>query len=199
MQKYLVENGKMYKAIIYDALEQFIEKLDDETITLVDWGCSQGIGSMLVLDYIKEKQLNIVVNQIVLVDNNTTLISRAIAQIEALKQNNIEIITVRSNDISELEKLKNIENNIILNLIVNDKFPVDYKLFKNSYFMCVSNSNKNFVDEIYENISDFGSVENLSIRDSKIGRFDRYEKIFKINNYEQNIFEIDIDEDEIPF
>lgn len=180
MQKYLAENGKMQKALIYDALEQFISKLDKTTITLVDWGCGQGIGSMLVLDYIKEKQLDIVVNQIILLDDNITAISRAMSQIEPLKQNDIEIITVRSDDISELEKLKDIKNNIILNLIVNDKFPVDYKLFKNSYFMCVSNSNKNFVDEIYENISDFGSVENLSIRDSKIGRFDKYERIFKI-------------------
>ena len=184
MQKYLAENGKMHKAIIYDALEQFISKLDKKTITLVDLGCEQGIGSMLVLDYIKEKQLDIVVNQIVLVDNKTA-ISRAISQIEPLKQNDIEIITVKSNDISEQEKLKDIKNNIILNLIVNDKFPVDYldidyELFKNSYFICVSNSNKNFVDKIYENISNFNSVENLSIRDTKIGRFEKYERIFRI-------------------
>lgn len=180
MQEYLANNGKMYKAIIYDALEQFISKFDGKNISLVDWGCGQGIGSMLVLDYIKEKQLDIIVNQIILIDDNTTAISRAMCQIEPLKQNDIEIITVRSNDISEQEKLKDIKNDIILNLIVNDKFPVDYKLFKNSYFMCVSNINKNFIDKMYENISDFSSVENLSIRDSKIGRFEKYERIFKI-------------------
>ena len=35
MQKYLSENGKMYKAIIYDSLEQFISNLDEEVITLI--------------------------------------------------------------------------------------------------------------------------------------------------------------------
>ena len=185
MQEYLANNGKMYKAIIYDALEQFISKLDGEKISLVDWGCNQGIGSMLVFDYIKEKQLDIIVNQIILVDDNTTAISRAISQLEALKQNDIEVITIQSDDIDELEKLKNIKNDIILNLIVNDKFPVnylniDYEVFKNAYFMCVSNTNKAFVDDMYKNISDFSSVENISIRDSKIGKFEKFERIFKI-------------------
>jgi hypothetical protein len=185
MQEYLANNGKMYKAIIYDALEQFISKLDGEKISLVDWGCNQGIGSMLVFDYIKEKQLDTIVNQIILVDDNTTAISRAISQLEALKQNDIEVITIQSDDIDELEKLKNIKNDIILNLIVNDKFPVnylniDYEVFKNAYFMCVSNTNKAFVDDMYKNISDFSSVENISIRDSKIGKFEKFERIFKI-------------------
>lgn len=185
MQEYLANNGKMYKAIIYDALEQFISKLDGEKISLVDWGCNQGIGSMLVFDYIKEKQLDIIVNQIILVDDNTTAISRAISQLEALKQNDIEVITIQSDDIDEIEKLKNIKNDIILNLIVNDKFPVnylniDYEVFKNAYFMCVSNTNKAFIDDMYKNISDFSSVENISIRDSKIGKFEKFERIFKI-------------------
>jgi hypothetical protein len=140
---------------------------------------------MLVFDYIKEKQLDIIVNQIILVDDNTTAISRAISQLEALKQNDIEVIIIQSDDIDELEKLKNIKNDIILNLIVNDKFPVnylniDYEVFKNAYFMCVSNTNKAFVDDMYKNISDFSSVENISIRDSKIGKFEKFERIFKI-------------------
>jgi hypothetical protein len=46
--------------------------------------------------------------------------------------------------------------------------------------MCVSNTNKAFVDDMYKNISDFSSVENISIRDSKIGKFEKFERIFKI-------------------
>ena len=90
MQKYLSENGKMYKAIIYDSLEQFISNLDEEVITLIDWGCNQGIGSMIILDYIKEKQLNTKINQIILVDDSKTAMNRAIAHINALKQDDIE-------------------------------------------------------------------------------------------------------------
>lgn len=202
LQKFLTENGKMYKAIVYDALEQFISKLDKQTITLVDWGCNQGIGSMLVLDYIKEKQLNIIVNQIILVDDNTTAISRAMSQIKALKQNDLELLTIQND--TQLETLKNIKNDNTLNILINDKMPInilfdlDCYLLKNAYFICLSNENESFVNDIHGDMQLFNNIEDISIRDNKIGRFKRYERIFEINNLEQNISEFDIDDDEIP-
>ena len=117
MQKYLSENGKMYKAIIYDSLEQFISNLDEEVITLIDWGCNQGIGSMIILDYIKEKQLNTKINQIILVDDSKTAMNRAIAHINALKQDDIELLTIQNND--EIEMLKNIKNNKLIHMKFN--------------------------------------------------------------------------------
>lgn len=202
MQKYLSENGKMYKAIIYDSLEQFISNLDEEVITLIDWGCNQGIGSMLILDYIKEKQLNTKVNQIILVDDNSMAMSRAIAQINALKQGDIELLTIHSH--YEIETLKNIKNNIIINLSINDKIDknifkdLDFDIFTDIYFMFLSNDNVNFINDIFEDISLFNNTEDISIRDNKIGRFKRFERIFKINN-QHNSSECVFDEDEIPF
>ena len=202
MQKYLSENGKMYKAIIYDSLEQFISNLDEEVITLIDWGCNQGIGSMLILDYIKEKQLNTKINQIILVDDNKTAMNRAIAHINALKQDDIELLTIQNND--EIEMLKNIKNNIIINLSINDKIDknifkdLDFDIFTDIYFMFLSNDNVNFINDIFEDISLFNNTEDISIRDNKIGRFKRFERIFKINN-KYNSSECVFDEDEIPF
>ena len=202
MQKYLSENGKMYKAIIYDSLEQFIAILDEEVITLIDWGCNQGIGSMLILDYIKEKQLNTKINQIILVDDNKTAMNRAIAHINALKQDDIELLTIQNND--EIEMLKNIKNNIIINLSINDKIDknifkdLDFDIFTDIYFMFLSNDNVNFINDIFEDISLFNNTEDISIRDNKIGRFKRFERIFKINN-QHNSSEYVFDEDEIPF
>lgn len=202
MQKYLSENGKMYKAIIYDSLEQFISNLDEEVITLIDWGCNQGIGSMIILDYIKEKQLNTKVNQIILVDDNSMAMSRAIAQINALKQGDIELLTIQNND--EIEMLKSIKNNIIINLSINDKIDknifkdLDFDIFTDIYFMFLSNDNVNFINDIFEDISLFNNTEDISIRDNKIGRFKRFERIFKINN-QHNSSEYVFDEDEIPF
>ena len=203
MQKYFAENGKMYKAIVYDAMEQFIFKLNKQNITLVDWGCNQGIGSMLVLDYIKEKQLDIIINQIILIDDNTIAISRAISHINALKQNDLELLTIQND--TQLETLSNIKNDITLNILINDKmainilFDVDCDLLKNAYFMCLSNENTSFVNDIHNDMQLFNNIQDISIRDNKIGRFDRYERIFEINNLDQNISEIDMDYDEIPF
>lgn len=95
MQEYLAQKGRMYKALIYDSLEQFIEKqLDGKNITLIDWGCKQGIASMLVLDYIKEKQLNINVHTIVLIDNEEKALSRAMVHAESLDFSKAQIIPI---------------------------------------------------------------------------------------------------------
>jgi hypothetical protein len=201
MQKYLAENGKMHKALIYDALEQFISKLDGKTITLVDWGCEQGIGSSLVLDYIKEKQLNIKIEKVVLIDDNEKVLSRAMAHIDTLLLvDKIEIIPINSNELGSLDKIKTIQNSITINLFTNDKMPIDFfdmdfDLFDESYFMCLSNENDNFINEVYENFEMFINIQNVSMRDTKIGKFKKFERIFKISNF----MDIDIDEDEIPF
>ena len=181
MQKYLAENGRMHKALIYDALEQFISQLNEKTLTLIDWGCDQGIASMLVLDYIREKQLEIIVNQVFLIDTNAKILSRAVAHVDSLKQNEIEIITLDCNNgIKELQKIK---NSTTLNLIVNDSLPinwedVDFNYLNNGCFLCLSNSKKEFVEETYDSIGNFIDIQNVSIRDGKIGKFERFEKIF---------------------
>jgi len=76
-------------------------------------------------------------------------------------------------------------------MIINDKMPVDsfdidYGLLNNSFFVCISNKDKTFVDEVYEDICFLNDVQNLSIEDGKIGKFEKFERIFEIN-------------DEIPF
>ena len=200
MQKYLGLNGKMYKALIYSSLEVFIEELNGKNITLIDWGCNQGIASMLVLDYIKEKQLDIKVEKVILIDDEEKALSRAIAQVEALLIDKSEIIAINTNDNNCLNKIKNIQKDHTFNLFANNKIPIDfldidYDLFDESYFMCLSNENENFINEVYENISIFKDVQNMSIRNDKIGKFKRYERIFKL----LKTIDIDIDEDEIPF
>ena len=182
MQKYLAQNGKMYKALIYDALEQFISKLDNQTITLIDWGSNQGIASMLVLDYIKEKQFDIKVSQVILVDDDTKILSRAMAQVEALSQDNIQIIAIKNDDDNLLDKIKT--NTIALNLFANDKIPMDVKVINDviykDFIICLSNENIEFVDNIYNDFNNSTNIQDLSIRDGNIGRYQRYERIFKI-------------------
>lgn len=183
MQEFLAQNGKMYKALIYDALEQFLAQLNEETITLIDWGCDQGIASMLVRDYIREKQLDIKVSQVILIDSNKAKLSRAMTQIEAVAQDEIKIIALKSDDNRLFDTIKTNKNNITLNLFANDKMPVDrldidYHIFEKDYFMCVSNESKEFVDQLYEDFTFFKSCHDVSIRDGKIGRFQRYERVF---------------------
>ena len=191
MQKQLAEKGKMYKALIYSSLEVFIEKLNGETITLCDWGCSQGIASMLVLDYIKEKQLDIKVSDVILIDDDTKALNRAIAQVEALAQDTMKFTAIKSDDNNISDTIKSNKNNIVLNIFANDKITISFwtidhddDVFDKNYFLCVSNENKEFVDEVYETINIFMDVQDMSKRDGKIGKFEKFERIFVIDNNE---------------
>lgn len=184
MQTYLAENGRMYKAIIYDALEQFIAYLDAKEITLIDWGCGQGLASMLVLDYIREKQLDIKISQVILIDDDVITLSRTIAHVDALSFNEIEILALNNDEIETMNSPQTIQNSITLNLFANDKMPVDWIVIDSTnlpqaYFMSVSNKDSKFLDELYENIGDCLDLEIVSNRDGKIGRFQRFERIFK--------------------
>lgn len=201
MQEHLAKNGKMYKALIHDALDQFLERLDGETITIIDWDCGQGIGSMLVLDYIREKQLDTKVLQVMLIDSNKVKLSRAMAQVKILSQNFTEIIAEKNDDI--LDTLKLINTEITFNLVANDTIPsdslnIDSTLLKNAYFICISNEDKNFVDKVYNDLNLLNDCHDVSIRNCKIGRFEKFERIFKIN-FESQESTIDIEEDDIPF
>jgi hypothetical protein len=60
-----------------------------------------------------------------------------------------------------------------------DTLEIDYELLNEAYFMCVSNDNKKFVDEVYENITVFTDSQDLSIVDGKIGRFVKFERNFR--------------------
>ena len=104
---------------------------------------------------------------------------------EALSGGTTRITAIKSDDSSRLETIKTKQNNITLNLFANDKMPIDfldidYDIFQKDYFMCVSNESQEFVDDIYQSLSDSMDIEELSNRYGKIGKFQRYESIFKI-------------------
>lgn len=187
MQEYLAENGKMYKALIYDALEQFLERLDGQTISLIDWGCWQGIGSILVLDYIREKQLNIEIEQVILVGNDADYLIRASLHVEALKQNDINIKTIDVRNIEDIEKLNKSRNPFSLNLFVNNTMPIDFldidfDMFENAYFMCLSNESDEEIEDFFENIFNITEIDEIiSERETKIGKFMKYEKVFHLD------------------
>ena len=210
MQEYLAENGKMYKAIIYDALEQFITQIDGETLTIVDWGCSQGIASMLVLDYIREKQLDIDVAKVILIDDDDLKLNRAIIQTKIFTNDATEILKLNIQDDTINDTIEDIFTDNVLNLFANDKENVHPESLNDryadqSYFMCVSSQDNETIDNIQNEIEMMNDIRNISNRDGKIGKFQRYERIFQVKSKSEyqvpkyRVPIIDIDDDEIPF
>lgn len=178
MQEYLAENGRMHKAIIYDALEQFIGQLNGKEITLVDWGCGQGIASMLVLDYIREKQIDVRVKNVILIDDDVQTLGRAMAQVDALKEKSVVIEAIDANVGSVEEHITTLKVPII-HLFANDMIPADLSKIRlgSGYAVCLSHQDGRIINIISSTI---GGIQ-ISKRDEKIGRFQRFERILKVN------------------
>ncbi len=199
------KNGKMYKALVYDAMEQFLEDLEDESLTIIDWGCGQGLAVSLVLDYINEKQLDIEVEKVILIDEDEKALQRASLHVDILKEDDLEIEALHVKG-GELEKELHVDSETtILNLFANDTMPVDFfdiddDIFNGAYFVFLSSKSKSYLNRVYEELCTVVNVENVSLREGKVGKYMRFERIYKnINNGDNNILDIYIDEDEIPF
>ena len=183
MAKEFNEYARQYKALVYDALEQFMYELTCKELCIVDWGCSQGLGAALVLDYIKEKQLDIKVTQVILIDDDAKALSRAMLHCDVLKQNKLEIISLDTHN--GIEKFNKVKNKLALHLCVNDKNIVNFRdiefdKFENNYFLCLSNKNATIINAIYNQIHSLYETIIISDRKTKVGRYEKYEKIFQI-------------------
>jgi hypothetical protein len=181
MQKYLAVNGKMYKALMYDAFEEFLAKINSSSINIIDFGCNQGINSLLLFDYIREKQLDIEIKNVLLVDDNTELLERAKTHVEVFKNNNTHIKLI--NDFQELLEFDIDTNMITINLCFNDEFikkiNINNLFIENSYCICISTKSKEYNDKIYD-IFKFNKI--ITNKEKKIGKFKKYELIFNIES-----------------
>lgn len=175
----LADNGKMYKALMYDAFEEILTKINNSSINIIDFGCKQGINSLLLLDYIREKQLDIEIKNVLLVDDNEELLERAKTHVEVLKNNNMNIILIHN-----FQEFLNfgVDTSIItINLCFNDEFIKKVNLndlfLENSYYICISIQSKEYNDKIYES---FKFCKIITNKEKKIGKFKKYELIFNI-------------------
>ena len=182
----LADNGKQYKALIYSALDEFMEAFNGETINLVDWECGQGIAAAIFVDYVREKQLDIKIANVYLIDDsNSTVLSRAMLHVDMLKQDNINIVATQS---SQIEKIKYDIGIKTIYLCVNNNALQTLDLMKfnseTSCYVCLSNHDENIVNGIYELFDSNHTITKvISNRNGKIGRYKRYEKIFCIDSH----------------
>jgi len=191
MSEFLSKNGKKYKALYYSAFEEVIHELDNTDINIIDWNCEQGIASSLLIDFIKEKQLNININQIILIENDDILLERAVIHVKTLKKSNCRIISIKK----EFDKIGNeiyIHNNVTINFVSNIfKHNLNYKfydLFTKSenckqYFISVKDNDKKELEELHKfyNYFEMFPRELIKQDNSKIGKYKNNKMIFKVS------------------
>lgn len=118
LDAYLASYTDWHKGKLQKAIDLLDSPLPPQ-INIVDWACGQGIGTLFLIDYIKEKQLACHVKEVILIEMSTIALERAEYLIHrANKEINIKVVNKNINDVTPNE------------LAFRSKYPV-YQIFSN--------------------------------------------------------------------
>jgi len=197
--QYLFSFGKMHKAKLYSAFDEVICKLNNQTINIIDWGCGQALATTLLIDYINEKDLNINISNITLIEPSHLALSRGLLYIDILQKDKKSNIKAINKDIDSLAKNDLIFNNdnttlhLFSNILDVEFFRLDKEFLNKisssqnrlNYFICVSPNIHSYrnsrLNLFYNHFNNNFETSLISSRDSDIMNYKRYEKIFKVN------------------
>ena len=197
LYKYMVAYAAMHRAKLYESFESFIEKLSNKKINIIDWGCGQALATSLLIEYIKEKKLDIAIENITLIEPSILALSRGMLHLDILKQKDYNVKAINKDlDCLEQSDIEFKNNNTVLHLFSNildvEFFKLDTifleKISKNiqsdNYFICVSpniNAKRNGrLEMFYKYFDENFNTELISARDTDIGNYKRYEKVFEV-------------------
>lgn len=191
LYNYLKSYGNMHKAKIQSALEEPFPQQFDQPLTIIDWGCGQGLASMLFCE--KYYQENI--NQIILIEPSELAIKRASLHCKAVNpESSVQTICKKLDDI-ELNDIGFIRNNVVINLFSNildiDDYSTSHILSlmdgikkAENYYVCVSPHINDIKTNKIDNFRRYfqtmsGYVEFHNIDNTKLGEFWMCNNVFK--------------------
>jgi len=197
LYKYLVSFGGKHKVKLYSAYDEIIDKIKNEKIDIVDWGCGQAIATMLLLNYAKEKNIKLDIENITLIEPSSLALSRGLLHIDVLKQKDYKINAINCDfDCLDIDDFKIDNKNKVLHIFSNildiESFSLDLNFFnkvsqllnRDSIFICVSpnrnDKSNNRLDLFYNYFDENFDIKLISSRDNNIDNTTRYEKIFEV-------------------
>ena len=206
LYKYFQSYSKMHKYKLDEAFKTIINKLDNKTINIIDWGCGQALATISLIEYIKTNNLNIKVDNIKLIEPSKLALERGLLHIDVLKQEQYKIEPINKDlDCITKNDIEFKDDNIVLHLFSNILDVETFKLNNNfltiistnmnsdNYFICISpniNAKRNGrIDLFYKYFDDNFNTDLVSSRDDNIGKYTRYEKVFKVNYVKKEIVE----------
>jgi len=197
LHKYLESYGFRDKIKLFSAFDKIFDKIQNEKFDIIDWGCGQSITTMLLLDYSKERNIILDIENVTLIEPSIIALNRGLAHINILKQKDYQINTINSNlDCLSSQDLESNSNNKTLHLFINildsEHFSLNNEFFNkvastlknDALFICLSpNRNEklnNRLELFYKHFDENFNTELISSRDTNIDEFSRYEKIFEV-------------------
>lgn len=120
LMQYLCAYGKMHKEKIVSALEAIREPRNSfsKKITIIDWGCGQGLASICFWDYVRELGIIPNVEKVILIEPSTPAINRANEHLcKYISENQILLVNKYINDVTSDEISTN--SNLVLHFFSN--------------------------------------------------------------------------------
>lgn len=168
MLQYLYSFGCMHEAKLKSAFEPIdFDVFEEKHIELVDWGCGQGIASVLFKEYADRKYCNPIIDKVTLIEPSEMCIKRAALHVDKIVKPK-KIITLNSTlDDLSYGRLQTSNENIKIHLFSNI---LDVESF----------SLKNLIKEIYSNFGGINYFICVSpyINDLKTNRLDVFMQSF---------------------
>ena len=99
MDCYIGAYGEMHQAKCRAALQNLPFPPNEAlrpslSLEIIDWGCGQGIGSICVIDYLKEHSLTIWLKKITLIEPSTAALNRACANVIKATNHGVRVIPI---------------------------------------------------------------------------------------------------------
>jgi len=146
---YMKSYGKMHYAKLNSAFEALPFENYDDNIHVIDWGCGQGLASLVYVDYLKNNNVKKDIQQFTLIEPSIVAIKRASLHIRSMVEDsniytiNKDFDSLKSYDFTSVSSKINLH--FFSNILDMDNFSVE-KLIKQikdqfqgrNYFICVS-------------------------------------------------------------
>ncbi|MBD5238840.1 MAG: UvrD-helicase domain-containing protein [Bacteroidales bacterium] len=126
---YIGAYGEMHQSKCRAALQNmpFPPKENSSSLSLeiVDWGCGQGIGSVCVIDFLKERNLTQWLKKVTLIEPSEASLNRAVANVTGATNNRVRVIPINEylpsvtdgNEISSVTYEQNFVIHIFSNIL----------------------------------------------------------------------------------
>jgi hypothetical protein len=90
---YLKRYGNMHKSKLLSAFEIFPFNEVNSPVEIIDWGCGQGLASLVLIDYLKDNNIALPIRKIILIEPSELSLKRAALHVSKAK-NEVPLKTV---------------------------------------------------------------------------------------------------------
>ena len=146
---YFRDYGNMHKTKLDSAFQSILNKFDNNTVDIVDWGCGQALASIVFFDFINMHKLPVNISQLILIEPSELCLKRgALHAFKYNKCSNIKTVNKKLDDLLPTDlntNNKNTKVHLFSNILDVEKFSIE-KLVRlitstqtgENYFICTS-------------------------------------------------------------